>query len=264
MFCLKNLFLHLVLFSTVLTPLTAFSNAAFDHNYKSYEEILKKFVVVSGPVSTVKYKSLKTNRTELDQFTQSLSSVTQKQFNEWTQPQQIAFLINAYNALTLKLIIDHYPVKSIKKIGSFFSSPWKKEFFSLFGKKSFLDHIEHGILRKKYSEPRVHFAVNCASIGCPALANFAYTAEKLEEQLQQQTKLFLSDSKRNTLNTKSKTLRLSKIFDWFEEDFSKNKNSVAKFIAPHITGDKTLQKSIIDGTYKIEFHSYDWNLNDQR
>lgn len=247
----------------IFNSTSAYSETQFDHSFSSYDELLKKHVSVKGAVSQVDYKALKKDRAQLLNFNTQLSKVSQQEFDQWSPKQQQAFLINAYNSFTLQLIVDHYPVKSIKKIGGFFSSPWKKKFFSLLGQKTHLDHIEHGILRKKYDEPRVHFAVNCASIGCPALANFAFTAEKLNEQLDSQAKLFLRDGSRNTLNQKEKILRVSKIFDWFEEDFTKNGSTVAKFVAPYITEDKKLQKEIASGSYKVKYHSYDWNLNEK-
>jgi len=225
----------------------------FDHTHSQWTAILKGAVKVSGPKSTVNYASLKKNPGALNAYLKSLSAVSKSQFNEWSKGDQVAFLINAYNAFTIKLILDHYPVKSIKKIGGFFSSPWKKDFFKLFGESFYLDRIEHEILRKNYKDARIHFAVNCASVGCPALRAEAYRGKDLDTQLNQQTQLFLSDTSRNRIKDDEKVIYASKIFDWFEEDF---KPSVTVFLARHMKRDAAVLK-----TYKIKFLPYDWDLN---
>ncbi|MCB0406873.1 MAG: DUF547 domain-containing protein [Bdellovibrionales bacterium] len=232
---------------------------AFDHTHALFTDVLKNFVVTKDHKSEVNYKALKENAQGLNEYLHSLSEIKRETLQTWSKNQKMAFYINAYNAFTLKLLIDHYPVKSIKDIGSFFSSPWKKEFISLFGKKVHLDHIEHDILRKEFSEPRVHFAVNCASIGCPALRDEAYTAEALEKQLDEQARLFLNDSSRNRVDIKDKTLYLSKIFKWFKEDFEKNGMTIPKFIKPFFS---KLDPKIDLNTFKIEYTNYDWSLNE--
>lgn len=242
----------------------ATAHSDFDHSHALFTKVLQSVATVNGPVTTINYKKLKTSPNELNNYLMQLSAVNKKTFQTWSRQQQQAFLINAYNAFTLKLIIKHYPVKSIKKIGGFFSNPWKIKFFHLLEEETYLDHIEHGILRKKYNEPRVHFAVNCASIGCPALRGEAFTAEKLNDQLNEQAKLFLRDQSRNKLNSSKKELQLSKIFDWFEEDFTKNGSTVAAFVAPHITDDKKIQEDLKKGLYSVSHLSYDWGLNESK
>ena len=146
------------------------------------------------------------------------------EFDAWTKPQQQAFLINAYNAFTVELILTRYPdLKSIRDFGSVFGNPWKDKFFTLFGQPSYLDFIEHETLRKEgvYDDPRVHVAVVCASIGCPMLRNEAFTADNLEAQLDDAMRRFLSDRTRNRYNPQSKKLEISKIFDWYGKDFEK-------------------------------------------
>ena len=233
----------------------------FDHDHKVWTEVLKNFVIVNGAASKVNYKALKASPDQLNQYLTTLSGVSSADYKAYSDKQKIAFLINAYNAFTLKLIIKNYPVKSIKDIGGLFSSPWKKEFFKLFGKDMYLDKIEHKILRKKFNEPRIHFAVNCASIGCPALRGEAFTAEKLDDQLNEQAKLFLMDKSRNSFDQKKKELTLSKIFKWFDDDFEKNGSTVPKFVARYMTEDEALQKEIAN--YKVDDYSdYDWGLNE--
>ena len=225
---------------------------AFDHGHTAFSKVLQHHV--QG--AKVDYASLKENPAGLNAYLDSLAAVDESQFKAWTENQQISFLINLYNAATLKLIIDHYPVKSIKDIGSLFSSPWKRKEVRLFGKKETLDHIEHGLLRKKYIEPRIHFAVNCASIGCPNLRAEAFTADQLDEQLDEQGKAFLSDRSRNRLE--NGVLYLSPIFDWFSEDF-KESGGVAKFVAPYLP--EADQETAAAGKVKIKYTKYDWSLN---
>ncbi|MEO0336933.1 MAG: DUF547 domain-containing protein, partial [Pseudomonadota bacterium] len=207
----------------------------FDHSHKLFTEVLGNFVIVSGAKSTVNYKGLKKSPSQLNSYLGQLSAVSKKDYAKFSKEQKMAFLINAYNGFTLKLIIDNYPVKSIKDIGGLFSSPWKKEFFKLLGGDMYLDKIEHKILRKKFKEPRIHFAVNCASIGCPALRGEAFTADRLNVQLEEQAKIFLRDSSRNSIKKSKKEIHLSKIFDWFDGDFKRGGSSVQKFVAPYMT-----------------------------
>ncbi|MCC5816682.1 MAG: DUF547 domain-containing protein [Leptospira sp.] len=249
-----------------LTALILFSNSSFlmaneyDHSHKAFDSILKK-IVISGNVN---YKSLKKDRDSLNQYLGSLSSVSEKDFAKFSEKEQLAFLINAYNAFTLDLIVKNYPVKSIGDIGGPVrmvnlarGTPWKKFTFSFLGKERNLDWIEHGKLRVSYKEPRIHFAINCASIGCPLLKNEAYTAGKLESQLTSATKGFLSEKNKNRYDAKSNTLHLSKIFDWFADDFIKDSGSVLKFVQKYSN-----EKIAADA--KIKYTDYDWSLNEAR
>lgn len=226
--------------------------------HSQFDEVLKKFTS-DGKVD---YKGLTRDRRDLDEYITSLSAVSFKKFNVWSEHEQIAYLINYYNAATIQLIIDNYPVKSIKDLGGFFSSPWKKEFINLFGAKESLDHIEHEILRKQYKEPRVHFALVCASIGCPTLREEAYTGEQLVAQLKDQALKFLSDPDKNYWDPKSKTLYLSPIFKWFAEDFEKQSGVVWAFIYPYFPKeDRKSIQALTNGKPKIRYTNYDWNLN---
>src|SRR6185295_5475957 len=146
----------------------------------------------------------------------ALSGVSEKEFKGWAREEQMAFLINAYNAFTMEKVLTRYPdIRSIWDFGKVFGNPFKDEFFSLLGRKSSLDGIEHGLLRKKgaYDEPRIHFAVNCASVGCPMLREEAYVAERLEAQLEEQARRFLADRSRNRFA--GGRLEVSRIFDWY-------------------------------------------------
>ena len=174
----------------------------------------------------------------------------------------MAFLINAYNAFTVEKILTRYPnLKSIRDFGTVFGNPWKDKFFTLFGRESFLDQIEHETLRKPgaYNDLRVHYAVNCASIGCPMLREEAYVADRLEAQLEEQAVRFLSDHSRNRFEAGK--LEVSKIFDWFKEDFGAREQYFAKY-AKLLADAPDAQKAVAEGRAPLSFLDYDWSLND--
>jgi len=180
--------------------------------------------------------------------------VEEKEFKGWPREEQMAFLINAYNAFTVEKILTRYPdLRSIWDFGKVFGNPFKDEFFSLLGRKMSLDGIEHGLLRKNYREPRVHYAVNCASVGCPMLREEAYVAARLERQLEEQATRFLSDRSRNRY--RDGRLEVSKIFDWFKEDFEPRQAYFARHA--RLLG-------YPGGEAPLFFLDYDWSLNDSR
>lgn len=248
---------------------------AFDHQHQQWNSILQQNVhlIANGTASRVDYENIKKNSASLTRYLELLSSVNKNEFKQWSQGKQKAFLINAYNAFTIQLILSRYPdINSIKDIGSFFSSPWKKKFFVLLGKKISLDDLEHNILRKEgvYDDPFIHVALVCASIGCPALRNEAYTAEKIEQQLTDSMRRFLSDKERNRYNSKSKSLEVSKIFDWYKNDFNKGHrglfslNDLFSLYFQELTDDKDEQREILSKAVKINYLDYNWQLNDWR
>ena len=191
----------------------------FDHTHASWKAIVSETVKTEGSVSEVDYAKIKRAPQALDGYLSTLSAVPSEAYEKFSTDEKLTFLINAYNAFTVKLIIEHYPVRSIKKIGGAFSSPWKVKFFKLLGKERYLDELEHEIIRKQFNEPRIHLALVCASKGCPALR--AYDAKKLNEELDHTTNVFLRDPQRNRYDPASKKLELGKIFDWYGEDFVK-------------------------------------------
>jgi hypothetical protein len=238
----------------------------FDHSHKAWDALLKKNVVLlqGGKASQVRYADFAKERAALKAYLDSLSKVTEAEFNGWSKDQRMAFLINAYNAFTVEKILTRYPnLKSIRDFGTVFGNPWKDKFFTLFGRESYLDQIEHETLRKPgtYNEPRVHYAVNCASIGCPMLREEAYTAEKLEKQLEEQAARFLSDRSRNRFE--GGRLEVSKIFDWFKEDFGVREQYFAKY-AKLLAEAPEGQKIVAEGKAPLAFLDYDWSLNDAR
>ena len=185
--------------------LVSASSFALDHNHAAWDLLLKKHAkyVQGGNASRVDYAGFASDHAQLKAVLDEYQKVTRAEFDAWTKSQQQAFLINAYNAFTIEKILTRYPdIKSIRDFGSVFGNPWKDKFFTLFGQPAYLDLIEHETLRKEgvYDEPRVHVAVVCASIGCPMLRNDAFTADKVEAQLDDAMRRFLSDRTRNRYN----------------------------------------------------------------
>lgn len=246
--------------------------AAFDQQHAAWTSLLSQQVQwnAAGTATTVDYDGMLRNREQLKAYLTELSAVTRAEFDSWPQAQRRAFLINAYNALTVELILTRYPkLKSIRDLGSLFSSPWKQRFFTLFGEEQSLDGIEHGLLRgaADFDDPRIHFAVNCASIGCPALRPEAYVAAALDAQLEDQTRRFFSDRTRNRFDPATGTLYLSSILDWYAEDFERPFRGgasvgafVARFAEP-LGIDAATAQHLVAGDIEIEFLDYDWSLN---
>ena len=269
----------LLLLLLALLPLAAQAQPQFDHAHAAWTALLGKHVVVTngGRASQVRYADFARDRPALKAYLETLSRLPEREFRGWTKAQQMAFLINAYNAFTIEKVLTRYPdLKSIKDLGGIFSSPWKDKFFTLFGRESYLDQIEHEMLRAKgaYEEPRVHFAVNCASIGCPMLREEAYVAERLDAQLEEQTRRFLSDPTRNRYSDQSGRLEVSKIFDWFKEDWQSGYRGIGvagrpidsreQFFARYagLLADKPAAQAIVaERKAGIAFLDYDWGLN---
>ena len=246
---------------------------AFDHTHSRWNGLLAKHVrwISGGTASQVDYTGFKADNSLLEAYLNDLSAVFQTEFDAWGKDRQLAFLINAYNAFTIQLILTEYPeVDSIKDLGSFFTNPWKKKFFTLLDEKRHLDWVEHEKIRKPgiYDDPRIHSAVNCASIGCPALRNEAFVADELDSQLEDNMRRFLTDKSRNRYNPKTGNLEVSKVFDWYREDFQKGYlgiNSLKEFFAGYadlLSNTSEGRERVRKGQAKIIFLRYDWNLND--
>lgn len=254
------------LLTIILGLLLSHQVLSFDHSHKAFNDLLKKHVIVEGNQSLVNYQGFKEDSKKLDDYLKELSDAKLTSYKKWRQSKKLSFLINAYNAFTVKLIIDNYPVKSIKDLGGFFSSPWKKEFVPLFGKTIHLDEIEHGMIRKQFDEPRIHFAVNCASIGCPSLLNEAFQFDKLEDQLERATKNFLTNKSKNKVeNGKGE---FSKIFKWYGDDFNNKYKSFRNFIATKLLSygqiNQDTAEKLKSNKLDYDWTSYDWNLNDKK
>ncbi len=242
--------MKLILF--VLLSLMSLNLMAFDHDHSKLSIILTEFVKIEGPKTSVDYTGLKKDPRALDAYLKELSQVKKSKYDQFTSDQKLSFLINAYNAFTLKLMRDNWPTDSIRDLGSIFSSPWKKEFFSLLGEERSLDWLEHEVIRKEFDEPRIHFAVNCASLSCPSLRAEAFIASKLDAQLEEQAKSFLNDPVKNKL-VRNKVM-LSKIFYWYGKDFTKNGQNLIS-----VLNQWRSVKFPTDG--KIDFLEYKWTPN---
>jgi len=263
-----------VMLSALLLPFSA--QAQFDHQHQAWTELLKKHVVVSdgGAASQMRYAALVADSDALKAYLSALSKIRQDEFSGWSREQQLAFLINAYNAHMLGLILTRYPnIKSVWDFGKIFNNPFKQRFIRLLGRDMHLDDIEHGMIRADgvYDDPRIHFAVNCAAVGCPMLREEAYVADRLELQLENQTVRFLSDRSRNRFNPASRVLEVSKIFDaapWYGGDFRrgwKGYRSLESFFATYanlLADNPDDQKLLRDRQAKIRHLDYDWGLND--
>ena len=242
----------------------------FDHAHAAWDQLLQRYVtwLFDDTASQVDYGGFAASGGELDAYLDALSAVPEATFSAWSQEQRLAFLINAYNAFTVQLVLTRYPdLQSIKELGTFFSSPWKKRFFDLLDGQRSLDEVEHGMIREPgaYDEPRIHFAVNCAAIGCPALRPEAFRADRLESQLEDGVRRFLSDKTRNRYNSQTDTLEVSKIFRWYGEDFEPAYGSVRGYLAHYATllGDTDAdRRRIRSQETKLRFLAYDWDLND--
>jgi len=215
-----------------------------------YSHLLNKFLK-NGKVD---YGGFKEEEDVLDRYLLVLEHTNTETLS---RNDQFAFYINAYNAWTIKLILQNYPgIKSIKDVGGFFSSPWKKKICRIDGQVVSLDHIEHEILRPGFKDPRVHFAVNCASKGCPILQPNPFEGNLLGTQLDEATTGFINNPERN--NLQGKTLYVSKIFDWFEKDFH---GDVLGFFRKYAKGDFGGKLEKEKEGLRIKYLEYDWSLN---
>lgn len=223
---------------------TVYNPENFEHDI--WDALLKKYVTSSGNVN---YKGFKSEKDKLEAYIKQLQAEYDK-LKTWSKNKQLAYWINVYNAYTVKLIVDNYPVNSIKDING--GKPWDKKFIILGGTAYSLNNVENDIIRPRYKERRIHFAVNCASISCPKLLNQAYTEDNLNRKLTQQTKAFLANSSKNQLDKKK--VKISKIFDWYKVDFTKN-NDIIPFL-------KKYSDVEINDDAKVEYLEYNWNLNE--
>ena len=265
---------HVLWLAASAFSLPAFAqSAAFDHNHAAWTQLLRKHVVLldGGKASQLRYAGIAADRAALKAYLAQLSAVTPAAFEAFSKPQQMAFLINAYNAFTVELILTRYPkLESIRDLGSLLTKPWSIKNVPLLGTTLTLDNIEHDNLRTKgrFDDPRIHFAVNCASIGCPMLREEAFVAERLEAQLDEQTQRFMSDRSRNRYADGK--LEVSKIFDWYGGDFKlghKGIPSLPVFFARYASqlADAPADRERIKAQgVPVSFLDYDWKLNDAK
>ncbi len=212
-------------------------------NHQLLDSLLQKHVSNSGKVN---YKGLKADKAVLDAYCQLLSDNPVQEV--WSRVEKIAYWINAYNAFTIKLILDNYPTKSILNFDG--GKTWDVRRIRLNDKKYSLNNIENDILRPQFKDPRIHFAINCAARSCPPLWNHAFTPENLSAALEARTSAFINDKKYNTLA--STRAQISKIFDWYRTDFGDLKKFLNKY-----------SDTKLKNTAAVEFNEYNWDLNDQ-
>ena len=224
------------------------ANPMVDHDI--YSELLKKYVI-DGKVD---YAGFKSEEAKLDQYLKLLEAVDSKSLS---RDEQFAFYANAYNAWTIKLILSRYPdLKSIKDLGSLFKSPWKKEIVRLDGELMTLDNIEHDILRPRFKDPRVHFAINCAAISCPPLSAEPYRGDRLSDQLNDSTRSFLNNP--GSYKFDGDDFYVSRIFKWFAEDFNYD---VLGFYLNYANDDLKQKLEAKRTALRIKYLEYDWGLN---
>ncbi|HJZ87255.1 MAG TPA: DUF547 domain-containing protein [Polyangia bacterium] len=225
----------------------------FDHGHGALGALLARYVA-SGQVDYAAWK--RAGEGELSAYLRGLEAIRPDCYAQFSQKEQLAFWVNSYNAYTIKLMLEHYPVKSIRSIGLLPLAAFRKTFIPLraLGERDLsLDDIENQVLRKQFHEPRIHFAINCASKSCPALSEKPYRAAELEAQLDLAARTFLHDRSKNRYDPAARTLYLSSIFKWFADDFVKAAGSVQTFVARWLEGAGAAQK--------IEYLDYDWSLN---
>lgn len=210
-------------------------------DHSGFTSILQKYVS-NGEVN---YQGIKDDASTFNTYLELLKA--NHPAENWSREQKLAYWINAYNAFTIQLILNNYPLKSIKDI----SSPWDQEFIQIRDNLYSLNNIEHEILRKM-NEPRIHFAIVCASFSCPELRNEAFVAMKLESQLEEQTSKFINDSKRNMISEKK--AEVSEIFNWFSGDFE-SLGGVEGVVRKY-------SKTSLSDKLKISFMDYNWDLNE--
>lgn len=243
----------------------------FDHSHRDFNRLLEKYVS-SGLVD---YRGILEEEELLYRYTTSLAAVDQATVQGWSREKQLAFWINAYNALTIQAIIRRYPIRSRSLVGLFFprnsilqiSGVWNRLTFEVGGRSLTLGEIEHKILRKNFAEPRIHFAIVCASSSCPALRPEAYRFDILQAQLHDQAVRFINDPNRGSrFDTEKKRLHVSKIFKWFEEDFANDQtaeNPITAYIRPYLRNSVIADALAENGEIRLSYLPYDWSLNEQ-
>ncbi|MFT6165434.1 MAG: hypothetical protein ACJAV5_000317 [Vicingaceae bacterium] len=238
---MKNITAIAIVIFFSLVSFAGVSEPKFDHSL--WDKLLLKNVSTQGNVN---YQGFKKDQVVFDTYLALLS--TTKPDGNWSRNETMAYWINAYNAFTIKLMLNNYPLKSIMEING--GKAWDLKFIDIKGEKYSLNNIEHDILRKKYADPRIHFVVNCASVSCPKLSNSAFFADGLDEKLDKAAKEFINNSSKNEITATE--AEISKLFDWYKDDFTKN-GTVVDYLNRYTTTKLT--------TTKISFKEYNWNIN---
>jgi Protein of unknown function, DUF547 len=250
------LVLSLLVFQSCFREIKDYSSESKPVNHAIYDSLLRKYVNNDGFVD---YKGFIKDSVQFNSYLDLLSKNHPNDKN-WSREERLAYWINAYNAFTIKLICKNYPIASIKDIKKglpFVSDTWTIDFIKIEGKVYSLNNIEHNIIRPKFKEPRIHFAINCASYSCAPLRNEAFMADKLEAQLDDVAKKFINANSFRNKIVSSKKGELSKYFTWFAGDFKEKEPSVIAFINKYAD-------IKLDENASIDYVDYNWNLNEQK
>jgi hypothetical protein len=243
----------------LLSGVFGFGQTVQANEFSNWDVLLKKYVALKTiegiPLYAVNYQALgkdplyKTVIADLEKASVAVSK---------TQEEKLAFWINAYNIMAVKMVLDHYPVKSIKDAGGLFATVWKLNVGTVGEKERTLNEIEHDILRKM-GEPRIHVAIVCASLSCPDIRPEAYTPERLHEQLADQMRVFLANPQKGLqVDEVKQRLYLSSIFKWFAEDFE-TKGGVRRFLAEYVP--ERPAGFLRNDKFRMSYLDYNWNLN---
>jgi len=247
--------LLLVLFAAV----TSGAAEEFDRSHARFGRVLTAFVKNAN----VDYAKLKADPAELDAYLREIAAVPAAEFARWPEADRLALLINLYNAQTLRLIINYYPLKSIRDIGTLPGAAWREMIVRQGGLIMTLNHLQNKVIRVEYHEPRIHFALVCAAVGCPPLRGEPYVGARLDAQLDGQTAIFLAESGKNRFDAATGTLHLSPIFKWYDEDFIKPAGSLAAYVKPFLPDAQRVALGE-PAKVKVKFTDYDWALNEQK
>jgi hypothetical protein len=249
----RNFGLAVIISISLVTGIfgSAASSRASTVNHDIWADLLGKYITPNG----VNYTGFKKDEERLDQYLKVLENTDPEKLQ---RNEQYAYYINAYNAWTVKLILSDYPgVKSIKDFGTILKSPWQKKWVRVNGNVITLDHVEHEILRPRYKDPRVHFAINCSAASCPPLRPEPYLADKLDQQLDDSTRSFVNDA--DNYRLEGNTLYVSRIFKWFSEDFNED---VLGFYLQYAAGELKEKLTRNKDRIQVKYLHYDWALND--
>jgi hypothetical protein len=273
---MKKIFTAIVFaLTTSFMAVAVHAQSSLDNTTAAWDKMLKKHVSwnSAGVASSVAYKGFQADRAELKKVLDGFSALTKADYDKFKKEDKLAFLINAYNAYTVEIILTKYPdLKSIRDIGNFAKKTWSIKFFNILGEERNLDNVEHDMIRAPgaFDDPRIHMAVVCASIGCPALRPEAFVGTTLDATLEDSVKRFLKDKTRNRFNAATGKLEVSKIFDWYKGDFDKGLKGITsreQFFGKYadlLAADAAGQQILKEGKASISFLDYDWSLNDKK
>ena len=239
---------------------TAQSSSTFDHS--AFDQVLATHVDDTGMVD---YAALKAHRSEhLDPY---LEQLAETDVDALSPDETLALWINAYNALTLAFMLDHYPVDSIwettpgETAATTEENPFEQPVGTVAGRSYTLDEIEHNEIDAHFDDPRFHFAIVCAAVSCPPLRVEAYTGDQLDTQLHDQAVRFIHDHPDNRISSSDDTIHVSTVFEWFIHDFGGDTDGIQAYLAPFFEG--TVRKQLEEAAFHVEFTDYDWTINRQ-